>query len=93
MNEQLNLFLPHITVREYRGKVIEEAKDIDLKLPDRDTPKVPIYYHDSKSEYMSFFACPCCNNILAFSATGISNYCNNCGQRLEWDEIIEADLL
>ena len=92
MNEQLNLFLPGIVTREYHGELLKMNEYDERPLSERDTPKVPIYYHDSEREYMSFFTCPCCNNILAFASTDIKNYCSECGQRLAWDQVIEHDL-
>ena len=93
MNEQLNLFLPGITTMEYHGGLIKMNEYDKRPLSERDIPKTPIYYHDSEREYMSFFTCPCCNSTLTFSATGAKDYCSDCGQRLEWDKIIDNGLL
>ena len=80
-------------IRKYKGEKISMISVDDLQISNRDIPKTPIYYYDEKKEYASFFTCPCCNMLLGFAATDIYNYCNNCGQALDWDEPISKDLI
>lgn len=38
-----------------------------------------------KPRVYGFPLCPCCGNILVFNLTAC-NYCNKCGQLIDWSE-------
>ena len=65
----------------------KEFQEITLELLESRTPKKPIRstmialaYFDKE---VKFYKCPTCNTTTIYGA----NYCNQCGQRVDWSEI------
>ncbi len=58
----------------------------------RDTGREPLMKEDEKIKYMIHYHCPACDNLIV-SSDGYrgngrkTNYCCDCGQKLDWDNI------
>ena len=72
-------FTMHLRVKpKYLGRCEDENLDILEELVEKSIPKKPklIEYCDG------FFKCPKCNGLIRFC----QNYCDCCGQALDWSE-------
>ena len=54
------------------------------ELKERDTAKAPVKDTQSKIRYTDNFICPNCGRH--FSDIGLPKFCNECGQRIQWEE-------
>lgn len=54
------------------------------KLKERDTEKAPVKDTQSKIRYTDNFICPNCGRHFAY--IGLPKFCNECGQRIQWEE-------
>ena len=68
---------------------VEEYEDTGLtpeqiqKLKERDTAKAPVKDTQSKIRYTDNFICPNCGRH--FADIGLPKFCNECGQRIQWE--------
>ena len=64
-----------------RGGIIPqkraEAIDVAINALEKQTPKKP----KTNDNYI-IYICPCCNNFIKLC----KNYCENCGQNLDWSD-------
>ena len=67
------------------------AKEMSIKALEKQIPKKPIFDFNS-SDTLSKFHCDCGKIIWVHHDIGTMdnndapNYCDNCGQKLDWDE-------
>ena len=68
---------------------LEEYEDTGLtpeqirELEERDTAKAPVKDTQSKIRYTDNFICPNCGRH--FADIGLPKFCNECGQRIQWE--------
>lgn len=53
------------------------------ELAERDTAKAPVKDTQSKIRYTDNFICPNCGRH--FADIGLPKFCNECGQRIQWE--------
>ena len=77
---------------KWQGKanmLLKEYEDTSLtpeqirELKERDTAKAPVKDTQSKIRYTDNFICPNCGRH--FSDIGLPKFCNECGQRIQWE--------
>ena len=67
------------------------AKEMSIKALEKQIPKKPIFDFNS-SDTLSKFHCDCGkiiwvhHDIVTMDNNDLLNYCDNCGQKLDWDE-------
>lgn len=57
----------------------EQIRELD----ERDTAKAPVKDTQSKIRYTDNFICPNCGRH--FADIGLPKFCNECGQRIQWE--------
>ncbi|WP_313182047.1 hypothetical protein [Lacrimispora sp.] len=66
--------------------------DVMLEIMWKSVSKEPLMKREEKNEYMIHYSCPTCSNHLlcsdGYKGSGIkTNYCPDCGQKLDWSKI------
>lgn len=84
--EVRNNFVQNLAENAYINMCSVEEMNIAIKALEKQIPKKP------KVNYPALF-CPCCKSYLIARIDGCfivgteQNYCHNCGQALDWEDI------
>lgn len=80
-----------IGLSDKAAKRVVEARNMAIKVLEKQIPKKPIFNHNL-SDTLSLFHCECGNAIKVSHDIGIMNnnnapnYCSKCGCRLDWSD-------
>jgi hypothetical protein len=80
-----------IGLSDKAAKRVVEARNMAIKVLEKQIPKKPIFNHNL-SDTLSVFHCECGNAIKVSHDIGIMdnnnapNYCSKCGCRLDWSD-------
>ncbi len=80
-----------IGLSDKAAKRVVEARNMAIKVLEKQIPKKPIFNHNL-SDTLSVFHCECGNTIKVSHDIGIMdnnnapNYCSKCGCRLDWSD-------
>ena len=60
---------------------------------ERDKPKIVENYTITQNEWFNAieFECPCCDTAHTYTFMNFPNYCDYCGQRLDWRNARQGD--
>ena len=78
-SEAINEFKERYNIPDYKEHIPEyyEAMDMAIKALEKQIPKKP----KTDNRYIMYI-CPYCNDFVKVS----HNYCQNCGQKLDWSD-------
>lgn len=80
-----------IGLSDKAAKRVVEARNMAIKVLEKQIPKKPIFNHNL-SDTLSVFHCECGNAIKVSHDIGIMdnnnapNYCSKCGCKLDWSD-------
>lgn len=81
------------------GELWSQAqRDEIIEIVWKSVGKEPLMKKDDKNEYMIHYSCPTCSNHLlcsdGYKGSGTkTNYCPDCGQKLDWSKIPNSEWL
>ena len=87
------------TRKEYMGaKGHADPKGEKLNTDCKNVGREPLMKEDEKNKYMIHYHCPVCDNLIkssdGYRGSGIkTNYCCDCGQKLDWSKIPNSEWL
>ncbi|MDR7814646.1 hypothetical protein [Lacrimispora sp.] len=86
-------------LKDYVGaKGLADPKGEKLNIMLKSVGREPLMKEDEKIKYMIHYHCPACDNLIV-SSDGYrgngrkTNYCCDCGQKLDWSKIPNSEWL